>query len=94
MWYPDHVHLTTGILRVAAPINIYELLSFFAVLNLNGIYKGQILKKPVSKKIAARMPKIIAAVPVICPVKYKTAISRATTTLKIRSKLPIFLSIF
>lgn len=47
----------------------YDGRFFFMVEILKGRYKGQKLIKLVATKTMASMPSIMAAVPVICPVK-------------------------
>jgi len=55
-----------------------------------GKYKGQKLMVLVSAKIIAKTPKTIATVPLMVFVKYRIAITAATTKRRIRSKLPMF----
>ena len=55
-----------------------------------GIYKGQKLIKLVSIKIPARIKRMIATVPEIKWLKYKTAITIAASILIILSTEPMF----
>jgi hypothetical protein len=63
---------------------------FFIVEILKGTYKGQKPIRLVRINTAARMPRIIAAVPVILPFIYRIATTMANTILITRSIVPMF----
>jgi len=60
------------------------------VLIPNGRYKGQKLKKLVKMKIPAMTSSIIASIPEITCVKYRTIIKAAITNLIVMSMVPMF----
>jgi hypothetical protein len=60
------------------------------VLIPNGRYKGQKLKKLVRMKIPAKINKIIASVPEITCVKYRTITKAAISNLIVISMVPMF----
>jgi hypothetical protein len=60
------------------------------VLIPNGRYKGQKLKKLVRIKIPAKISNIIASIPEIIFVKYRTMIMAAITNLIVMSMVPMF----
>ncbi len=63
---------------------------FLHVLIPKGRYNGQKLRKLVKTKITATLNSIIAKVPEITFIKYKTAIAIATMNLISLSAIPIF----
>ena len=60
------------------------------VLIPKGRYKGQKLKKLVRIKIPAKISNIIASIPEIIFVKYRTMIMAAITNLIVMSMVPMF----
>lgn len=68
----------------------YNQESFFLVEIRKGKYNGQKLIKLVAIKIAANNKRMMAVIPEIWFVKYRTAIAIATSTLITLSAEPIF----
>jgi hypothetical protein len=66
---------------------------FFFVESLKGMYNGHIPKRLVSRKIPARIPRIMAAITVSCPNIIRRAIVTARIIRIILSITPIFLII-
>jgi hypothetical protein len=60
------------------------------VLIPKGRYKGQKLKKLVRMKIPAKINSIMASVPEITCVKYRTMTKAAITNLMVISMIPMF----
>jgi hypothetical protein len=71
-----------------------SLYSFFLVLRPRAIQIGQKLNKLVATKIAASARRIIASVPEITWVEYKTTTMTATSILITLSIIPTFFFIF
>jgi hypothetical protein len=69
---------------------LYPLEASFFVEKRNGRYSGQTDMKLVSRKMTAKIPRMIASVPDICPAKYNTPIPTAKSTRMKRSELPMF----
>ena len=66
-----------------------SIFSFFVEI-FKGMYRGQNPVVLVMRNIMARMPKIIAAMPVICSVKNKAATTIARIIRIMRSIAPMF----
>jgi hypothetical protein len=66
---------------------------FFIVEMRNGTYSGQNPTRLVTKNMTARIPRMTAHVPLICFVRYKTAITATKTSRMIRSAGPMLIFI-
>ena len=62
----------------------------FRVDRPNGIYNGQVLIRLVPKKIIANTPSIIAVVPEMTFMKYRTPTNIASSVRTVRSIVPMF----